>query len=115
MEYNKVTAEIAQQLKAIAPNRVFVGEEINEDYSHDEMRFYGQWVPDVVFEAVSADEISQVLKIARGEMRTAALQETELDSANLCPCMLLDPVRENCRETAQLRVTKPVCRRGFCL
>ena len=39
MEFNKVTPEIIEQLKAIAPGRAFAGEEINEDYAHDEMRF----------------------------------------------------------------------------
>ena len=45
MEFNKVTPEIIEQLKAIAPGRAFAGEEINEDYAHDEMRFYGQRLP----------------------------------------------------------------------
>ena len=48
MEFNKVTPEIVEQLKAIAPGRAFAGDEINEDYAHDEMRFYGQKLPDVV-------------------------------------------------------------------
>ena len=51
MEFNKVTPEIIEQLKAIAPGRAFAGSEINEDYAHDEMRFYGTKLPDVVVEA----------------------------------------------------------------
>lgn len=64
MEFNKVTPEIIEQLKAIAPGRAFAGDEINEDYAHDEMRFYGQQIPDAVVEAVSAEEISAVVKLA---------------------------------------------------
>ncbi len=64
MEFNKVTPEIIEQLKAIAPGRAFAGEEINEDYAHDEMRFYGQRLPDVVVEVVSAEEVSAIMKLA---------------------------------------------------
>ena len=39
MEFNKVTPEIIEKLRAIAPGRTFAGDEINEDYAHDEMRF----------------------------------------------------------------------------
>ena len=64
MEFNKVTPEIVEQLKAIAPGRAFAGDEINEDYAHDEMRFYGQKLPDVVVEVVSAEEVSAIVKLA---------------------------------------------------
>lgn len=64
MEYNKVTPDVIEQLKAIAPGRAFVGDEINEDYAHDEMRFYGIKLPEAVVEATSAEEISAILKLA---------------------------------------------------
>ncbi len=62
-QYNKVTADVIEKLKAIAPNRVFVGEEINEDYIHDEMPIYGKFSPEVVIEASSTEEISEVMKV----------------------------------------------------
>ena len=62
-QYNKVTADVIEKLKAIAPNRVFVGEEINEDYIHDEMPIYGKFAPEVVIEAASTEEISEVMKV----------------------------------------------------
>ena len=62
-QYNKVTAEVIEKLKAIAPNRVFAGEEINEDYIHDEMPIYGKFAPEVVVEAASTEEISEVMKV----------------------------------------------------
>ena len=64
MEFNKVTPEIIEKLRAIAPGRTFAGDEINEDYAHDEMRFYGQKLPDVVVEVVSAEEVSAIMKLA---------------------------------------------------
>ncbi len=64
MEFNKVTPEIIEQLKAIAPGRAFSSEEINKDYAHDEMRFYGQQLPDAVVEVISAEEVSTIVKLA---------------------------------------------------
>lgn len=61
-QYNKVTADVIEKLKAIAPNRVFAGEEINEDYIHDEMPIYGKFAPEVVVEAASTEEISEVME-----------------------------------------------------
>ena len=68
MEYNNLTPEVAEKLRAIAPGRVFIGEEINEDYCHDELRFYGDWMPEAVIEVHSAEEISQIFKLANEYM-----------------------------------------------
>ncbi len=62
-QYNKVTADVLEKLKAIAPNRVFAGEEINEDYIHDEMPIYGKFAPEAVVEAASTEEISEIMKV----------------------------------------------------
>ena len=35
-QYNKVTPEMIEKFKEIAPKRVLVGDEINEDFTHDE-------------------------------------------------------------------------------
>ena len=63
MEYQKVTPEIIEQLKSIAPGRVTIGDEINVDFSHDEMPIYGKKMPDVVIEVASTEEISAIMKI----------------------------------------------------
>ena len=64
-EYNKVTPEIIEQIKAVVdPKRVYVGEDINEDFSHDEMSIYGKKMPDLVVDALTTEEVSAVMKIA---------------------------------------------------
>lgn len=52
-----------EQLNAIAPGRVSTGDEINDDYSHDEMAFYGKFMPDAVVEAAGTEEISKICKL----------------------------------------------------
>jgi glycolate oxidase len=45
--YNKITPEIAEQLKAVVgERRFFMGEDIDPNYSHDEMPIYGKYLPD---------------------------------------------------------------------
>ena len=61
--YGKVTPEIVEKFKEIAPGRVYVGEEINDDFTHDEMSIYGKAVPEAVVDAMTTEEISAVMKI----------------------------------------------------
>ena len=62
--YNKVTPEIAEQLKAVVGEKRFsAGEAVNPDYSHDEMPIYGKYFPEVVCEVESTEEVSQIMKI----------------------------------------------------
>jgi len=61
--YNKLTPELIEQLKAAAPGHLLSGEEINEDYSHDEMPIYGKQAPDALLMATSTEEIAAVMKI----------------------------------------------------
>lgn len=61
--YNKVTPEIVEKLKEIAPGRVYVGEEINDDFTHDEMSIYGKSMPEAVVDALTTEEIAAVVKI----------------------------------------------------
>ncbi len=64
-EYNKVTPEIIEQLKAVVDaKRVYTGEDINDDFTHDEMSIYGKGIPEVVVDAVSTEEIAATMKIA---------------------------------------------------
>lgn len=71
-EYNKVSQEAVDKLMAIAPNRVFVKGDINEDYTHDEMPEYGYFAPEAVVEALNAEEVSQVMKLCN-EMKIPVL------------------------------------------
>lgn len=48
--------------KQLCGDRVFAGELIKEDYTHDEMKIYGTYMPDVVIEAETTEEVAAVLK-----------------------------------------------------
>ena len=62
-QYNKVTPEMIEKFKEIAPKRVLVGDEINEDFTHDEMAIYGKAKPEVLVEATSTEEVAAVVKL----------------------------------------------------
>ena len=62
-QYQKVTPELIEKLKAAVPGRVTVDGDINEDYSHDEMPIYGKKMPDVLVEATTTEEVAAVMKI----------------------------------------------------
>ena len=63
-KYNKVTPEIAEQLKAIVgEKRFFYGDAVSADYSHDEMPIYGKAFPEAVCEVESTEEVSEIMKI----------------------------------------------------
>ena len=63
MHYEMLTPELIAQLQAIAPGRVFVGEEVSEDYSHDEMPIYGKRAPDAAVEVLTTEEVAAVMKL----------------------------------------------------
>lgn len=63
MHYETLTPELIAQLQAIAPGRVFVGEEVSEDYSHDEMPIYGKRIPDAAVEVLTTEEVAAVMKL----------------------------------------------------
>jgi glycolate oxidase len=69
-QYGKVTPQIVEELKAISGEKnVIYGEpEKLEDYSHDEIadRIYAH-MPDVVVKPSSAEEISQIMRLANRE------------------------------------------------
>ena len=66
--YNKLTPELIEQLKAAAPGHLYTGEDVNEDYSHDEMPIYGKHSPDVLLMATSTEEIAAVMKICNDNL-----------------------------------------------
>ncbi|MDY3816785.1 MAG: FAD-linked oxidase C-terminal domain-containing protein [Candidatus Limiplasma sp.] len=47
--------------ESVMPGRVFSGEAISSDYTHDEMTIYGHFTPEAVLQALTAQEISRVL------------------------------------------------------
>ncbi|EHL17842.1 glycolate oxidase, subunit GlcD [Peptoanaerobacter stomatis] len=62
-KYNKVTPEIIEEFKKIVPGKVHTADDINEDYSHDEMPIYGNGYPDVLIEATNTEDIAKIVKI----------------------------------------------------
>ena len=63
MAFNKPSAEVIEQLKAAVPGRCFVGDDIVEDFTHDEMDYSGTGTPDAVCMCTSTEEVSAVCKI----------------------------------------------------
>ena len=64
MKYKKIDEKDIIYLKEIcSPDRIFVGEDISEDYSHDELAGVRQY-PEVMIEAVSTVEVSKILAYA---------------------------------------------------
>ncbi|MDO4983605.1 MAG: FAD-binding oxidoreductase [Eubacteriales bacterium] len=65
-DYNKLTSALAQELKAIVgENRFQCGEQVKEDYSHDEMPIYGRFMPEAVCLVESTEEVSAIMKLCR--------------------------------------------------
>ena len=61
--YNKITPEIAEQLTAVVgERRFFMGEDIDPNYSHDEMPIYGKYLPDAAVDVESTEEVSEIMK-----------------------------------------------------
>ena len=67
-QYNQVTPEILEQLKAAAPDHVFTGDDINPDYMRDEMPIYGKRMPDVLIQPLTTEEVSAVMKICNDNL-----------------------------------------------
>lgn len=65
MQYKKIdSADIEYILSVINDKeRVFAGEEINEDYSHDELGAVKQ-MPELVIKVLSTEEVSKIMKYA---------------------------------------------------
>ena len=62
--YNRITPEIAEQLKAVvSERRFFTGADIDPNYSHDEMPIYGKFMPDAAVDVETTEEVSEIMKI----------------------------------------------------
>lgn len=58
-EYNELTPELISQLQAIVGEEdCHVGENISEDYSHDEMPIYGTKMPEAVCFPSNTEEVA---------------------------------------------------------
>ena len=65
VEYNELTGELVAELAAIVgEDNCLTSEDINEDYSHDEMPIYGTHMPDAVVLPANTDEVSAIMKLA---------------------------------------------------
>lgn len=62
-DYNKVNDDIIFDIEDAVSGNVYVGEEINEDFFHDEMPIYGSGIPDVLVDVKSTEEVAAVVKI----------------------------------------------------
>lgn len=66
--YKKMTDADFEYIRQItSPDRVHIGEEINEDYYHDEMPEYGIYPPELVVEVLDTQEVSKVMAYAYQE------------------------------------------------
>ena len=63
LNYGTVTTEVVTALREIAPGRVYVGDEVNADYAHDEMPLYGTYAPEAVVEVKTTEEVAAVMKL----------------------------------------------------
>lgn len=63
-EYNKLSKELAEALKAVVgAGRIQLGEGVKESYAHDEMPIYGKYMPDAVLLPESTEEVSAIMKL----------------------------------------------------
>ena len=65
MQYKKITLEDISFFESVcSPERVFTSNNINDDFTHDEMPEYGKYMPEAVIEVLSTEEVSAVMKYA---------------------------------------------------
>ena len=63
-EFAELTVELAEQLKAIVGEGCFqYGDEVNEDFSRDEMPIYGTKMPEAVVFPKNTEEVAAIMKL----------------------------------------------------
>lgn len=68
MGYHNITPEDIDALKAIVePGRIFIGDEISEDYSHDELGGI-EHKPELLIKVVSTQEVSRIMEYAHNHL-----------------------------------------------
>ena len=65
MQYNKVLEKNIEEIKGLINDndRIFYGENINEDYRHDELGFVRKF-PEIVVKVSTTEEVSNIMKYA---------------------------------------------------
>lgn len=63
MEYAKPNEEMLERLKNETSGVVYTGEDISEDYSHDEYDVHGHFMPDAVVVVKSTEDVSAVCRL----------------------------------------------------
>lgn len=61
-QYNTLTPELISKLKEVS-DHILTGDDINPDFSRDEMPIYGTHMPDLVVQPRSTEEVAAVMKI----------------------------------------------------
>ena len=61
--YNRITPEIAAQLRAVVGNRFYEQGGVDPNYSHDEMPIYGKYMPEAAADVETTEEVSAIMKI----------------------------------------------------
>ena len=63
-KFNALSPELAEKLRAVVGSGRFqLGENVKEDYGHDEMPIYGRHLPEAVCLAESTEEVSEILRL----------------------------------------------------
>ena len=63
IEYNPITPDVLEALREISGKRVITGEDINPDYTHDDMPIYGIGMPEATIDVESTEEIAAIMKL----------------------------------------------------
>ena len=63
MAFKTLTADVLEQLREALPGMVYYGDDISEEYSHDEMLSAGVRLPDAVIKVKTTEDVSAACKI----------------------------------------------------
>lgn len=68
-DYRELTPELMSALIAVVgAENSYMGEDINEDYAHDEMPIYGTRMPDLVCLPASTEEVAAIMKLCNDNL-----------------------------------------------
>ena len=93
MNYSKPSAEMIEALQALLPGRVYTGDDINDDYTHDEMAYNGKYYPDLAVEVLTtprcADSVMKIMCQSSPGAREPACREAayllQAALSSICP------------------------------
>lgn len=65
MQYKKITgSDIEYFMSVCSPDRVYAGDDIHDDFTHDEMPEYGKFKPELLVEALNVQEVAKIMEYA---------------------------------------------------